>query len=1603
MMKREIKNIKTTADSKNEFGTFIRGLLMNNIFLSFALTVALLLLNALGSWATILTLYPSGSSTGDNVTYSGGTAATALDSNDSDTSYGSSSGTANYYYLELDNHTTETGAINSVTIKTRARRDAASGSSTFTIGVKTNGSSYFSSGQTSSSSTYALFTGSTYNTNPQTGAAWTWSEIDSLVAIIDHTNSTAMRATQLYAEVDYTPPVQTNWGRTAANGTNTNVNFVRVMGGTSPNVDGMKLKSVSVYVGNSHSSQVRVAVYQGGDLSSGPDGATLLCDAGATSGSGTNQFLTLTCPAGPLILKNAPLWVAVKGNDSGFAVQYSSSSANAGDFQTANGRFQSGGQVSTDESVAFPATWPSDSGTFSNYWYSYYLTYETGATCTDPDPSTITIPAGQIAKGDPYNASTMFSKTGDVESIEYMISTPGTATTYNWGKTNVGVSSTKANFARVMSGNAPSSSNMHLKSVSIYVGANHGDQVRLAVYTGGSLTAGPSGATLLYDFGTTSGSATNQWLTITYTGPDITIPSGQPVWIAYKSNGGGTGFDVRYSSSASGSDFQTGRGRWNSVSVSTDDTVAYPATWPADSGSFSNYWYSAYIEYHVGGSDVCIDWTSNSTIPASINGGSKCGNYTDGVTYTLDVRGTDPDCGNIITTTARDFTWRACYANTTDDLSYSFLESYEVTLMWSFECTNNEYYKIYRNGSFLADVIPCRGTYTDTTVSPDTDYTYTVRGYSTNEPCESADSNQLNIHTPVYEPRTAPGIAAASPADQSIYVTARYTEDSDKDNTLLIEWGYDQVDFSLGSAVVTHSMSPFMYQITGLTNGKAYHVRVTYQDSDGYTGSNSNVQEIHHVVPAVWSDDSMLHNGLRFPGNKYWGGTWGTPSGEYGGFTCATCHAINTSNIKRIKESVTAPAGGFPGAEVVFSQTGAGGFGDDTIVHTTSQKICEVCHTKTLYHRFNSPTARLHESEPAMYDCTLCHPHEVGFRPDGACTICHAIAMGDRVAVMGQFNSSSHHVQGVAVNETHCYQCHWEANADGSVNTTYHGGSLSPGSAVDLVIYGFGTRPASYSVGVTAVRYTTDGSRTQILEMNQHCISCHNNENNSTQPFGDGNTPNEYAWDGTCSNPTYDKKREDCLANGGTWTKGTSINARYTPETSTQWGKYSGANTNGKAAMTKAHSSHGVAYINQQGYDLNDTWPDTSGNTNVACFDCHNSHGSDVEGTTTSYTSDATKGGNLKSTIAGKGGYAMTYKPAAGGSTGNKNQYNAGAALCFDCHETVEAGTTPWGYQGTYGASQPIRGYLDTPYFGLGTPGPQQRYTYKAGAGTNKGGHLSASSALNTTPSKTINGLCTPCHDPHGVSPTLNQDYAVPMLKGTWMTSPYREDAAPSTTNDSRGGGRRAARQYIGSRPGYNIDQNTFTADTMNGKYNDIVKWDYNAAAKITETINDFAGLCLNCHPKSQIDPDSNNTWKTYDRIHDTVKGWAQSTGGNANNTRHAFTCSKCHSPHNSALPRMMVTNCLNDNHRGRVASGGNGTQYSRVADKGAGAGRFPAGGGGFTEKDESFVWNQNTGGAYFFGNVGTSKSTPPAYRTCHDSQPGNSWTEQKWNNVTQW
>lgn len=120
-----------------------------------------------------------------------------------------------------------------------------------------------------------------------------------------------------------------------------------------------------------HTSQVRVGVYSGGVLSAGLNNATLLYDFGLTTGSATGD-IELSCSPIP-IPSSTPIWIVVKGDDSGFGFSYSDLDGigNAGNYQIARGRCDVNAIIGNDPDVAFPATFPDTNGTFANYWYDW--------------------------------------------------------------------------------------------------------------------------------------------------------------------------------------------------------------------------------------------------------------------------------------------------------------------------------------------------------------------------------------------------------------------------------------------------------------------------------------------------------------------------------------------------------------------------------------------------------------------------------------------------------------------------------------------------------------------------------------------------------------------------------------------------------------------------------------------------------------------------------------------------------------------------------------------------------------------------------------------------------------------------------------------------------------------------------------------------------------------------------------------------------------------------------------------------------------------------------------------------------------------------------
>jgi hypothetical protein len=168
------------------------------------------------------------------------------------------------------------------------------------------------------------------------------------------------------------------WGKYvggASQITSGNAHF-RMMGGTSPNIDNMRLRTVRIEA-KGVGTQPRVAVYTGGSLDN-PIGATLLEDLGQMTLADGKQFHGKLSDHTPSIPKNTPVWVAFKHDTGAPTVYYNSSGEPYFDFQTERGRAQiTGATGGTDQTAGFPTTLDGTAA-FSSSWYSYYLTYTVG-------------------------------------------------------------------------------------------------------------------------------------------------------------------------------------------------------------------------------------------------------------------------------------------------------------------------------------------------------------------------------------------------------------------------------------------------------------------------------------------------------------------------------------------------------------------------------------------------------------------------------------------------------------------------------------------------------------------------------------------------------------------------------------------------------------------------------------------------------------------------------------------------------------------------------------------------------------------------------------------------------------------------------------------------------------------------------------------------------------------------------------------------------------------------------------------------------------------------------------------------------------------------
>jgi len=158
------------------------------------------------------------------------------------------------------------------------------------------------------------------------------------------------------------------WGITSSAFTNsaTHSNY-RYLGGMSPNVDNMKV--TKFHIRYSGTGTVAIALYTGGKLTN-PTGATKRTEAyNVAVSSGWNEIDVPDY----YWEKNTVTWIG--WCNGGGNVYYSSSSADAGDFQSARGRWSQTTPSDANETSPMPTS--PGSGSFSNYWYAVYVEYET--------------------------------------------------------------------------------------------------------------------------------------------------------------------------------------------------------------------------------------------------------------------------------------------------------------------------------------------------------------------------------------------------------------------------------------------------------------------------------------------------------------------------------------------------------------------------------------------------------------------------------------------------------------------------------------------------------------------------------------------------------------------------------------------------------------------------------------------------------------------------------------------------------------------------------------------------------------------------------------------------------------------------------------------------------------------------------------------------------------------------------------------------------------------------------------------------------------------------------------------------------------------------
>ncbi|TAN40757.1 MAG: hypothetical protein EPN25_06600, partial [Nitrospirae bacterium] len=383
------------------------------------------------------------------------------------------------------------------------------------------------------------------------------------------------------------------------------------------------------------------------------------------------------------------------------------------------------------------------------------------------------------------------------------------------------------------------------------------------------------------------------------------------------------------------------------------------------------------------------------------------------------------------------------------------------------------------------------------------------------------------------------------------------------------------------------------------------------------------------------------------------------------------------------------------------------GLGDDSNNHTSSDKICEACHTRTSYHRYDT-TEQSDTSHHNNEYCISCHSHTNGFAHGGGsggsgCIACHGHDAGYEYSPgqfsqgKGTFTSHSTHTENDSddVRGPHiaCDACHdtanfpyfksgTDVNGDGRYSlaeTDVCNPCHSPAGTYDGVNDPVVGAKKNWKAGVY------DGSMLKAGK-EKWCAGCHDN---GASAIGGVNAPNVIGDE------------------NGAYTYGTG------------WGFYK--------------TGHGLPSA--------ETYPASGGVIDGAgkgCLDCHDATTSHIDGLARTFddgnssTTDPSVyriGYRLKLVASGQGTGASTQEPMLvpwpAPTVNSANNYR----LCVNCHNS-----------GPFMDS----GNMNTNLISTGTDGTKNRHEFHLGFTY----QLRYSSDWASTVNSQIN--CVTCHNVHG-------------------------------------------------------------------------------------------------------------------------------------------------------------------------------------------------------------------------------------------------------------